>query len=84
MELTTIVAGPDLPGALCAQSDPEAWFPDTGGSNRYAIKICRRCPAQADCLTWAIQTRQEHGIWAATTPRQRRTIRANQANRGGH
>jgi WhiB family redox-sensing transcriptional regulator len=66
---------PDLPEALCAQSDPEAWFPELGSTNRYAIKVCHRCPARAECLTWAINTGQQHGIWGGTTPHERATIR---------
>ena len=32
--------------ALCAQTDPEAFFPEKGGSTREAKKICQRCPVR--------------------------------------
>ena len=70
---------PDLPDALCAQADPEAWFPELGSTNHYAIKVCHRCPARVECLTWAIDTGQQHGIWGGTTPHQRATTRRHQA-----
>src|SRR4051794_41899249 len=36
--------------ALCAETDPEAFFPEKGGSTREAKKICTRCEGRADCL----------------------------------
>ena len=29
--------------ALCAQTDPEAFFPEKGGSTREAKRICQAC-----------------------------------------
>jgi len=29
--------------SLCAQTDPEAFFPEKGGSTREAKKVCRSC-----------------------------------------
>ncbi len=36
--------------ALCAQTDPEAFFPEKGGSTRDAKKICTTCEVRAQCL----------------------------------
>ena len=33
---------------LCAQTDPEAFFPEKGGSTREAKKVCLTCDAQAE------------------------------------
>lgn len=40
-------------------------------------EICSRCPVSEDCLTTALSHRLELdvGIWAATTPRDRRALR---------
>jgi hypothetical protein len=35
--------------ALCAETDPEAFFPDKGGSAREALAVCRRCEVRAEC-----------------------------------
>ena len=35
--------------ALCAQTDPEAFFPEKGGSTREAKRVCSRCEVRADC-----------------------------------
>src|ERR1700740_143803 len=40
--------------ALCAQTDPEAFFPEKGGSTREAKKICRSCEVRAECLEYAL------------------------------
>ena len=40
--------------ALCAQTDPELWFPDHGGSNTAAKAICARCPVRVACLEWTL------------------------------
>ena len=60
--------------ASCASVGGELWFPD-GGPAPQAQRICRACPVVAECLEYALTTRQEHGIWAATTPRERRLLR---------
>ncbi|QRN80660.1 MAG: WhiB family transcriptional regulator, partial [Nocardiopsis sp. BM-2018] len=36
--------------ALCAQTDPEAFFPEKGGSTREAKKVCQSCEVRAECL----------------------------------
>ncbi|MBU4507555.1 MAG: WhiB family transcriptional regulator, partial [Gammaproteobacteria bacterium] len=33
--------------ALCAQTDPEAFFPEKGGSTREAKKVCLSCDVRS-------------------------------------
>lgn len=61
--------------AACAEADPEAWFPEKGGSVTQAKAICRRCPVQAQCLEYALATDQRFGIWGAKSERERRRIK---------
>ncbi len=62
--------------AVCAQTDPEAFFPEKGSSNEAAMSVCRACPVRIDCLSYAIGSdTAEHGIWGGTTARHRTTIR---------
>jgi WhiB family redox-sensing transcriptional regulator len=59
--------------ALCAQADPEEWFPGKGGSVRMAKRICGRCDVQARCLSAALGAPEEmDGVWGGTSVRQRR------------
>ena len=39
--------------ALCAQTDPEAFFPEKGGSTREAKKVCLSCEVRGECLEYA-------------------------------
>jgi len=62
--------------ALCAQTDPESFFPDKGGSTREAKKVCAQCFVQAECLDWALTTNEKFGIWGGLSERERRAISA--------
>jgi WhiB family redox-sensing transcriptional regulator len=65
---------PDLPGALCAETDPEAFFPEKGGSSRNAKETCMACTVREACLDWALERGERHGIWGGMSERERRTI----------
>ena len=41
--------------ALCAQTDPELFFPEKGGSTRAAKRVCTGCPVRAQCLEHALR-----------------------------
>lgn len=62
--------------ALCAQVDPELFFPETGRSNKAAKKTCRSCPVRAECLDYALEHDERHGIWAGLTVDERDDLRA--------
>lgn len=66
--------------AVCAQTDPELWFPEKGGSAREARRLCRSCPFLAACRSWTLAHPSEaaHGVWGGLTARQRARILANQ------
>jgi hypothetical protein len=69
--------------AACRDTDPELFFPPSDDDasvitarHRIAVApICGGCPVATDCLRWALDTGQDHGLWAATTPTDRRAIR---------
>lgn len=62
--------------AQCSGTDSEAFFPEAQLSreNMAAIRICFGCTVRDECLEWALENEQ-HGIWGATTPKQRQAIR---------
>ena len=60
--------------ALCAQTDPEAFFPEKGGSTREAKRICSTCDVRAECLEYALEHRIDHGVWGGCSERERRRI----------
>lgn len=76
----TLTAGAWTGQALCAQSDPEAWFPAAGADAAPALRVCARCPVRAQCLELALSGADtwdgiSTGIWGGTTPRQRSVLR---------
>ena len=61
--------------ALCAQTDPEAFFPEKGGSTREAKRICESCEVTSECLEYALQNDERFGIWGGLSERERRKLR---------
>lgn len=61
--------------ALCAQTDPEAFFPEKGGSTREAKRICAVCPVRAECLSYALEHDERFGIWGGLSERERRRLK---------
>jgi WhiB family redox-sensing transcriptional regulator len=68
--------------ALCAQADPDAWFPEKGHRElaQLAKRICAHCPVRAPCLQYALSGADTWGgiatgIWGGTTPHERDQLR---------
>lgn len=61
--------------ALCAQTDPEAFFPEKGGSTREAKKVCISCEVRAECLEYALEKDERFGIWGGLSERERRRLK---------
>jgi WhiB family redox-sensing transcriptional regulator len=59
----------------CSRVDPEAWFPEVGGSPKAAKEICRACPSKEPCLQWAMEHNERWGVWGATTYEERVKMR---------
>jgi WhiB family redox-sensing transcriptional regulator len=61
--------------ALCAQTDPEAFFPEKGGSTREAKRVCSRCDVRSECLEAALARDERFGIWGGLSERERRRLK---------
>ncbi len=61
--------------ALCAQTDPEAFFPEKGGSTREAKRVCTSCEVRAECLEYALANDERFGIWGGLSERERRKLK---------
>ena len=61
----------------CQTTDFELWFAETSGvgGSRAAKKLCQACPVQVECLTYALDAREPHGIWGGMTVKDRLGIR---------
>lgn len=68
MSLEALDRQPWMREALCAQIDPNMWFPEKGHKGLDALRICRdRCPATDECREYAMARKITHGIWGGTT-----------------
>lgn len=62
--------------AVCRQADPELFFP-IGSAGTAAAEIQRAkaiCPVRRPCLTYALATSQEFGIWGGRDETERRLL----------
>jgi WhiB family redox-sensing transcriptional regulator len=65
----------------CRDSDPDLFFPiaPSGPALRQIARakaVCARCPVRIDCLSYALETGQEAGVWGGTSEEERRAIRS--------
>jgi WhiB family redox-sensing transcriptional regulator len=73
--------------AACRDEDPELFFPlgDTGPALMQiedAKAVCRACNVISDCLTWALESGQDSGIWGGLSETERRAMRRRSARTG--
>jgi WhiB family transcriptional regulator, redox-sensing transcriptional regulator len=73
----------DLAACLdVVSADYDPFFTDTAELRAEAIAICATCPVRDDCLTFAVRTGQQYGIWGGQPERiVRRLIAADRAGR---
>jgi hypothetical protein len=83
-----ITEGPDYESALCAQADPEAFFPEKGGQNVIPKALCNGapgdpvfgygarppCPCRFSCLWDALENNERYGVWGGMSERERRAL----------
>jgi hypothetical protein len=65
---------PWMADAVCAQTDPDAFFPEKGGSTAEAKRVCLGCPVRETCLEWALASGERFGIFGGKSERERRKI----------
>lgn len=73
--------------AACRDEDPELFFPlgDTGPALMQiedAKAVCRSCIVVSECLTWALESGQDSGIWGGMSEAERRTLRRRSTRAG--
>ena len=74
--------------AACRTEDPALFFPPPVVGNSSALRarheaattaalaICRACPVQVECLTYAVAHGEHHGTWGGTTADERAAMPA--------
>jgi WhiB family redox-sensing transcriptional regulator len=68
--------------AVCRDEDPELFFP-VGNSGPALAQIadaklvCNRCSVVTECLTWALESGQDAGVWGGMSEDERRALIAD-------
>lgn len=68
---------------LCAQTDPEEFYPDKGQNTGAARAVCAVCPVRTECLAYALDHGERHGVWGGHSERERRELRRTQSENTG-
>jgi hypothetical protein len=61
----------------CQVTDPQLWFGSKDSNTmdyNKAKRFCKECPVQRECLDYAVDAAEAHGIWGGTTVAQRDRI----------
>jgi WhiB family redox-sensing transcriptional regulator len=75
LALVGVVQPPEwMIGAVCAEVDPEIFFPEKGGSTRDAKRVCMGCDVRVECLEYALERQERFGIFGGKSERERRRI----------
>ncbi len=58
----------------CSGSDPELMFPKTDEEIALAVGVCATCSIQVVCLEYALDNREDYGVWGGASEKERRKI----------
>ena len=64
----------------CIGEDPELFFP-VGNTGPAVLQIaeakavCRTCPVMAECLRYALEYGEDHGVWGGHSEDERKAIK---------
>lgn len=66
----------------CISADPDLFFPIStiGASSRQVARakaVCARCAVRAECLQYALDSGQVHGIWGGLSETELARVRRN-------
>lgn len=67
------------PNRNCARGNPEDWFPTERMARKAADELCEGCPVRTQCLTFAVESGEEFGVWGGSTEEDRRALRRGAA-----
>ena len=67
--------------AACRGLDVDVFFPATDEEAGAAKAVCATCPVREECLEFALETRQDDGVWGGLTETERRRLRRRRRER---
>lgn len=73
--------------AACLDEDPELFFP-VGSTTRWdqmqteqAKSVCTGCDVRERCLQWALESKQDYGVWGGLSEGERRDLKRRMGRR---
>lgn len=61
--------------AACAGSEPDIFFPNSQEEQKIIAAIaCGSCAVKYECLEYALENREDDGVWGGATEEERRMI----------
>ena len=75
--------------AACREEDPELFFPiGTTGPALLQVEqakaVCRGCAVTDDCLSWALESGQDAGVWGGLAEEERVALKRRSARTAVH
>ena len=64
--------------ALCREHPEVEFHPGRGEPTEPAKAICSSCLCRRECLDFALDTGEEHGVWGGESPAGRQALRKAQ------
>jgi WhiB family redox-sensing transcriptional regulator len=67
--------GPIPDGGVCAETDPDLFFPDAGRTSRALKRLCKEvCDVREECLEGALARKEKYGIWGGLSESERKKL----------
>lgn len=67
--------------ALCREIDTEMFYPEPMVVAHDAKRICMMCDVRLECLAYALDNDEQHGIWGGTALWERRALQKQNKKR---
>jgi WhiB family redox-sensing transcriptional regulator len=72
----------------CLSADPDLFFPISSSGPALAQlaqakRVCAGCQVTRQCLSFALETHQVHGVWGGTSPEERQALWRRRPAQGG-
>jgi hypothetical protein len=61
---------------VCAETDPEVFYPENEDWSAPAKRVCAVCPVVAQCLGYALISGEPYGVWGGLTTAERQLVGA--------
>jgi len=58
----------------CQGLDAEIFYPENEDHAEFALSVCGECAVRIACLDYALDTREQQGVWGGATARDRRKM----------